>query len=217
LWNSQINLDEEHDANDVNIDVNDRRTAVHQLRHPNPHPDLRNVPGRSAPVAHAAILDAHTDRRRCAEVFTGRGPMTVDAIQRSPPRHPESRAQGGFIDLETHESPPRWGQGIRQGLVPQVVVLQAASLGQHPPWMGSSSASNQKLHDWMGRGGSRLRSIPFNDIENASLSSPASIWQNMAAGNRDAIGTCNVAISRDVEQLEGQGHFNLNTPINFNA
>jgi hypothetical protein len=29
LWNSQIDLDEEHDANDVNIDVNDRRTAVH--------------------------------------------------------------------------------------------------------------------------------------------------------------------------------------------
>jgi hypothetical protein len=90
LWNSQIDLDEEHDANDVNIDVNDRRAAVHQLRHPNPHLDLRNVPGKSAPVVHAAILDAHTDRRRCAEVFTGRGPMTVDAIQRSPPRQPES-------------------------------------------------------------------------------------------------------------------------------
>jgi hypothetical protein len=55
----------------------------------------------------------------------------------------------------------------------------------------------------MDRGGSRLRSISFNDIENASLSSLASTWQNMAVGNRDAIGTSNVAISRDLEQLEG--------------
>jgi hypothetical protein len=41
----------------------------------------------------------------------------------------------------------------------------------------------------------------------------------MAAGNRDAMGTGNVVISRDVEQLEGQVHmhFNLNTPINFNT
>jgi hypothetical protein len=80
-------------------------------------------------VAHAAILDAHTDRcnahtdrRRCANVFTGREPMTVEAIQRNPPTQPESQTQGGFIDLETHESPPRWERGIRQGLVQQSVV-----------------------------------------------------------------------------------------------
>lgn len=53
-----------------------------------------------------------------------------------------------------------------------------------------------------GQGGSRLRSMHFNDTQNTSLSSLASTWQSMAAGNKDAMGTSNVVIPSDVEQLE---------------
>jgi hypothetical protein len=117
----QIDPEEDPHADDVNIivniDVNATRTAVDQLRRgsvdvPKELQDLHNAPWRSAPTAHATISDVHTDRhtdrRRCANVYIGRRPMTMEAIRRSLPTQPESPTQGSVIDLETHVLPPRW-------------------------------------------------------------------------------------------------------------